>query len=120
MEFRVKKHSKGEGSEKDEKRDKKAAHDESSDTSPGEEEKDEEHGEEQDAEQESKKQAGQDMIDAIKAGEPMDVFKAHRHLHHIHMTSSPEEGGDDPAGVEPHKTSSLVDAIKGMPVKTGV
>ena len=126
MGFTIKKRDKGEGSKIDAKRNAKGSRESSADEAsdePSETEHDKKHGDFQDADEEAKHQAGQDMIDAIKAGEPLKVFEAHRRLHKVHLTTPDDaEGGGDDMGGSPdvNKKSSLVDAVRGMPLKTGV
>ena len=123
MEFKVKKHVRGEGSENDEKRRdgaRKATSAKDKDGMGEESEHDKKHGEEQGSEQEAHRSAGQDMLDAIQSGDPVMVSKAHRHLMHVHETSDPEGGGDDKDGYSGEGKAGIVSALKSIPLKTGV
>jgi hypothetical protein len=112
MEFRVKKkgESKKESVEKRGEPDKASSKDDSL-------QKGEHETESMDPEMESKTGAGQDMLDAIASGDPHKVFKAHRHLVHVHSTTGPDL---DPKGDGDSALSSKVDLVsqvKGMSPK---
>jgi hypothetical protein len=69
-------------------------------------------GDEEDMGGKAKKAAGQDLIDAIKGGDPHEVYAAHRHLTMVHATHTDTEGGDPDGGDGPMGASELVAGIK--------
>ena len=120
MEFRVRPHTKGEGSPKEKARHEREKHETSSDQDEKSAPESKEHGKEEDSEEESKRAAGEDMSRAMKSGDGMAIFKAHRHLHNVHLTTGPDpdvSDGDQGAAEGGPAVHDLVDQIKGMKKK---
>jgi hypothetical protein len=72
------------------------------------------HGDEgEDVQKKGQKAAGQDLIDAIKGGDPHEVYAAHRHLTMVHASHTDKGMGDPDGGDGPMGASELVASIKG-------